>query len=171
MKTFAKTSEYIDRLRKTCLKPEFEHFPLMLSGTAICIYRINQFNEVEILLQKNLDTKKFELPGGNFELKEYDSKEAAIKRLREKTNILIILRDFLSFFNVYPNIKIEFKNKDTIFNTIIVYTITEELCDPYSFISNDENLHLEWLTSKECTKLKIAKHNIQILDDLFNRLK
>lgn len=143
---------YIKRIRKL-IGNEY----LMVNATAIVIANENN----EILLEKRSDNQLWGLPGGLLELDD-TIQSAAIREVKEETNLDVILDRFIG---VFSNPFMRWKEAD--YAKVFTFAFTAKIVGGELKINDDESTELKYFGYEELPPLH-SIDTVEIIEQYFN---
>ena len=130
---------------------------LMVNATAVVI--VNDLGEV--LLEKRSDNNLWGLPGGLIELNE-TIKEAAIREVKEETNLDVSLTKFIGIFS---NPFMRWKEKD--YAKVFTFAFTAKVIGGELKVNDHESLLMKYFAYEELPPLH-SMDTIEINEQYYN---
>lgn len=130
---------------------------IMVNATAIVI--VNELNEV--LLEKRADNQLWGLPGGLIELNE-SIKIAAIREVKEETNLDIELTRFIGIFS---NPFMRWREKD--YAKVFTFAFTAKVVGGELKINDHESTEMKYFAYEELPPLH-SIDTIEIIEQYYN---
>lgn len=158
----------------TAVRKSYGRKALQVPGTGVIVYRKNEQNQTEILLQLRKDFNLYGLPGGGIELGE-SYEECAVHELFQETSYLAEPQD-MELLKIYAGPKhiTKYPTGDIVFHSVAVYKISEKLCVKTECAYDvNETKEIVWVTIKGIEKMLKEKlvfpNNVPILEDIVNK--